>query len=398
MSTIQILGARVLLNGELSVANVTISEGMIRSTNDTLVSRATTIDGRGLTLSPGFLDLQINGAYGLDLATDPRSMWELGSKLVRHGVTAFLPTIISSPANVIDSALEALDHKPAGYLGAEPLGLHLEGPMLNPQRPGAHPPAHLVGADLGVIDGWSRQAGVTLVTMAPELPVATTVIAELVRRGVTVAAGHSNATASEAADGIQAGTTMVTHLFNAMAPMGHREPNLAGVALAESRLRVSLIADGVHVDPIIIATIWKAKGAAGLALVTDAVAPMGLGPGRYEFADTAIIADDRSVRTDHGVLAGSILTLDQAVRNLIAFTSCDLSEALATVTTTPSAIVNETGRGRIEPGARADLVLVDPKLNIQITICAGQLAYIADCARSRIATHDPIPDSAWKSS
>ncbi len=392
MTALRIVGDRVLLDDEFRPGTITISGDTILSTtaasDDQAVAsddQAGAIDARGLIVGPGFIDTQINGGYGHDLTTDPGSMWQLGPKLTRHGVTAFLPTIISSPSSGTDAAIDALDRRPPDYVGAEPLGLHFEGPMLSTLRPGAHPIAHLLDPNLDMVARWSRDAGVALVTIAPELPAATTVITALAQRDVTVAAGHTEATADDAEIAIGAGVTMVTHLFNAMAPLGHREPNLAGVALADHRLAVGLIADGVHVDPLVIATIWKAKGPTGLALVTDAVAPMGLGPGRYKLAESTICADDRSARTKDGVLAGSILTMDQAVRNLIRFTNCEVREALATVTTTPARLIDEPSLARLEAGARADLVLLDTDLNVQITICGGRIAYVADGARRRIA-------------
>ncbi len=390
MSRIDVTGDRILIDGRFTAGTITVEDGIIRavgpkgSSDGRRDEHAASIDADGLMVVPGFIDLQINGGYGHDIAADPQSMWALGSRLPATGVTAFLPTIISSPPTTTDAAIEAIGNRPAQHRGAEPIGLHFEGPMLSRQRPGAHPIGELVDPDPAVITGWSRPKGVALVTLAPELLGASNTIETLVERGVAVSAGHTEATAEDAAVAIEAGMSMVTHLFNAMAPLEHRRPNLVGRALADDRLTVGVIADGVHVDPLVVATAWRAKGPNRLALVTDAVAPMGLGAGRYRLGSGYITADDRSVRNDDGVLAGSILTMNQAVRNLIEFSGCDIVDAIATVTTTPASLLGETIRGRIGPGAVGDLVLLDRDLNVQLTVCGGRVAHITDGAHHRL--------------
>lgn len=389
--SLTIAGGSVLGHGPAAVpADVTLSGGRIESIGEPSSDRGAgpgpRFDADGLIVSPGFIDLQINGGYGHDLATDPTSMWQLGQHLPRHGVTAFLPTIISSPEPIRAAAMQALGQRPDGYVGAEPLGLHLEGPMLSPARPGAHPARHLVAADLAVIDGWSPQSGVALVTIAPELDGATAVIGELVGRGVTVSAGHSEATAEQSRVGIDAGVTLVTHLFNAMSPLEHRRPNLVGVALASPEVTVSLIVDGVHLAPEIVTTTWRAKGPGALVLISDAVAAMGMGPGTYELAETTTIADEHQVRTLDGVLAGSILTMDRAVRNLVAWTGCTAPEAVESASATPARVIGRTDRGRIEVGAVADVALLDEDLHVQATFCRGRLAHVAESARSRLSS------------
>lgn len=344
------------------------------------------IDADGLLICPGFIDLQINGGYGHDLVENSAGMWDLGSTLPQHGVTGFLPTIITSPSETYREAMKALADRPADYRGAEPLGLHFEGPMLNPARPGAHPPHHLKPPDMAVIEGWTRSDGVALVTLAPELDGADAVIAELVERGIAVSAGHSAATADDARRAAGQGVTMVTHLFNAMAPLHHRQPGLAGFALAD-RLDVGLIADGVHVDPLVASLVWRAKGPDQIVLVTDAVAPMGLGPGEYQFGEFTVIADDRQVQTANGTLAGSILTMDQAVRNMANYTGAAPSAVMATATSNPARIIGMKDRGCLRPGTTADLTLLDDQFNVHLTICGGTLTYVADEARERLGSH-----------
>ena len=381
-----IVGATVVRPDGIAAETVTFRGDRLVAPPDRAAGRAPdrVIDADGLTVCPGFIDLQINGGHGIDLATEPEAMWELGRLLPRHGVTGFLPTIITSPAALTDRAIAAIGRRPEHHAGAEPLGLHLEGPMLSPARPGAHPVDRLVAPGPDVVDGWSRAAGVALVTLAPELDGALDVTTRLVERGVVVSAGHSDATADEARWGIDAGITMATHLFNAMAPLGHRDPGLVGLTLADPRVTAGLIADGVHVDPLVSTAVWRAKGPDRIALVTDAVAPMGLGPGDYRLGRTTLRADERSVRTLNGTLAGSVLTMDGAVRNIVATTGCRLEAAVTAATTTPADVLGLSDRGRIDEGAVADLTVLDADLEVVMTICAGRIDFVADRARDRI--------------
>jgi len=243
---------------------------------------------------------------------------------------------------------------------------------------------HIAPAEPDLVAGWSRSNGVALVTIAPELPGALAVIETLVDRGVVVSAGHSEATAQQTRDAMAVGLGMVTHLFNAMSPLGHRSPNLAGVALAEASLKASVIVDGIHVAPEVIAAIWNAKGPDTFVLVTDAVAAMGMKPGVYELGGRTTVATDLDVRTEGGVLAGSSLSMDRALRNLVAYTGCDAHLAGRAATITPAKAIGATDRGSLQIGACADVVLLDEHLSVQMTCCRGQLTFVGDAARGRV--------------
>ncbi len=347
--------------------------------------RPAAVDADGLVGAPGLIDLQINGGFGIDLATAPETVWDLGRRLPATGVTSFCPTIISSPPAMVDRLLAALDHRPAEYEGAEPVGAHLEGPMLNPDRRGAHQSHHLLAPDPLVYQRWSRDAGVAIVTLAPELPGATAAITALSEAGVVVSGGHSTATAGHAAAAADAGMSMVTHLFNAMAPIGHRAPNLAGFALADRRITTGVIVDGVHVDPLMVHVAWRSAGPRRFVLVSDAVAAMGLGAGEHQLGGRTVTADHNSVRTPDGTLAGTNLTMDAAVRNLMAFTDADLPAALQAASATPAALLGLNDRGNIASGERADLVLLDNQHRVAMTVCAGQTVYVAPDHRWRLA-------------
>lgn len=344
-------------------------------------SAAPRLDAAGLLVVPGFVDLQCNGAAGVDITTQPEGIWEVAAALPRWGVTAWLPTIVTAPAAVRARALASLrSGAPRGAAGerpfAVPLGLHLEGPFLAAERRGAHPAEHLRSPDPALVaeEGWSRERGVALVTLAPELPRALDVVGDLVAAGVVVSAGHSSASAEQATAAIDAGVTAVTHLFNAMGPLHHRDPGLAGVALTDERVRVGAIADGVHLHPAAVALAARALGER-LCLVTDAVAALGMPAGRVPLGVLEAFATDNGVRLADGTLAGSDLSLDRAVRNLIAFAGVSLPAAVAAVTASPAALLGLDDRGVIGPGAVGDLTLLDPAGEVVATVIGGGVAF-----------------------
>jgi N-acetylglucosamine-6-phosphate deacetylase len=334
------------------------------------------VDAAGCLVAPGFVDLQCNGAVGVDLASRPEGIWEVSVALPRWGVTAWLPTVVTSVPGTVDRALDALAAGPPAGAGpmARPLGLHLEGPYLAPERRGAHAEALLRAPSVGEVDRWRPEEGVVLVTLAPELPGALDLIAVLVERGVVVSAGHSAATAAQAAAAVDAGVTWVTHLFNGMSPLHHREPGLAGVALADRRLRAGVIADGIHLHPVTVAAAHRALGTR-LTLVTDAVGALGMAPGEVALGSARVrVDDDGSVRLPDGTLAGSNLAMDQAVRNLAAWTGCPPADAIAAATSTPAAVLGRADVGAITVGQPADLVVLDDSLAVVATITAGHPA------------------------
>lgn len=338
---------------------------------------AQTLEAGDLLLAPGFIDLQINGAFGEDFTANPAAIWEVASKLPQYGVTTFLPTIITSPPESVAAAQDVIcQGPPPGFRGATPLGLHLEGPFLNRDKRGAHDPTHLRLPDVAAISQWSPDEGVRMVTLAPELPGALPVVSELVARGVVVSAGHSGATFDEARAGIEAGISYGTHLFNAMPALEHREPGLVGALLADDNVTVGIIADGAHLHPAVAALIWRVKGTARVNLVTDAMAGLGMPLGVYKLGNEDVTVDERTARLSDRRLAGSVLSLDQAVRNLAAFTRCRVTEAIAAVTSVPASLLGlSKSHGRIAPGYVADMTLLTSDLQVAATIVGGEVVY-----------------------
>jgi len=373
----------ILTGGEIigteRVARITIRSGLITAvdvdTDDRNTADDEVIDVTGLTVSPGLIDLQINGAYGSDFTSDPESIWRIGARLPEQGVTAFLPTIITSPPATVDAARAALARRPAGYRGAEPLGLHLEGPMLSIKRPGVHNPELMRSPSLDLIQGWTPESGVAMVTLAPELSGAEAVIKSLAGSGVIVSAGHTAATLEEAAAGFGWGIGAVTHLFNAMEPFDHRAPGLIGALIEHPRAIAGIIADGIHTHPAAVIAAWKWLGPSRLALVTDAMAATGLGDGDYELGSIKVNVKEGKASDANGRLAGSTLTLGQAIRNLVEYTGCSIVEAVAAASAVPAAALGVRDRGHLAVGGRADLVLFDEAMEVVATMVGGQIVY-----------------------
>lgn len=279
------------------------------------------------------VDLQVNGAGGIDLTSEPERLWEVGAMLPALGVTAWLPTIITADPVVPERALAALGAgPPPGYDGAEPCGLHLEGPFLAPGRRGAHPPRWL--SDPRRVDGWTRSAGVAMVTLAPELPGAIEVIEHLASAGVVVAIGHTDADAADVRRAVAAGATAATHLFNAMSMGTPRNPGAALAAL-DLGLVCGVIVDGHHLAPELVRLAWRVLGPERFLSVTDATAALGLPDGRTRLGDHEVVHADGAVRLDDGTLAGAASPLPRNLALLEQITGCSTQEARITATVTP---------------------------------------------------------------
>ncbi len=315
-------------------------------------------------LVPGFVDLQVNGAAGVDfLRCDAQSLPRAQRYLASNGTTSFLATLVTSPPEQAEAACRVLQRAPSG-VGAEVAGLHLEGPVVNPARRGAHDPRWIrEPADPQVRDLYQRTTGfLRVVTLAPELPGARDLVGWLVERGVVVSAGHSDATFEQAQDAFQAGVGMVTHLFNAMRPMHHREPGLAGAALQEGPWVCGIVADGVHVHPAFFRLAYRMLGPDRLVLATDAISAAGCGSGQFTLGtQEGKVGPDGVPRLADGTLAGSVLRMDQAIVNAVRW-GVPLADAVRMATATPARVVGLCDRGVLRAGARADLcVLVGSK-------------------------------------
>lgn len=363
MSDLTIRGA---VDAEGNPINIAIADGLIVDRE----IESPVIDAQGLTAVPGFIDIQVNGAWGHDFTQDPLSIWQVGARLPSTGVTSFCPTIITAPHDRIEAAQQAMAARPHGYVGAEPAGLHLEGPHLSPERRGTHPSEYLARPQ----DARIVADHVAIATLAPELDGALDLVTRLVMGDIVVSIGHSAATAEQSKAAIDAGATLGTHLFNAMPPIGGRTPGIAGALLTDERVRFGVIVDGIHLADETVKLIWLAAPDR-VILVTDAIAATGMPDGRFEIGGIPVTVAGGAVRNDEGSLAGSILTMDVGLRNIMATTGLPLHVAIKALTSTPAAALNRPDIGSLEPASRGDIVLMAGH-EVVCTIVGGIVAFV----------------------
>jgi N-acetylglucosamine-6-phosphate deacetylase len=349
-----------LVEGSLVRGDVEVGDGRVKG-----VGLAST-NGRGVAV-PGFVDLQVNGFAGVDLLdADADGYRRVGEALVETGVTAFLPTFITAPE---DRLLAALREVPTESDGPRILGAHLEGPFLSPLRLGIHAAEARRDPDLELLARFLETGPVRLVTLAPELVGADALVDRLLRSEIAVSCGHSDATAEEAGAAFDAGVRSVTHLFNAMRPFRHRDPGIAGAALARDDVVVQIILDGVHLADETARVVWKAA-AGRVALVTDAIAGAGLGDGSYRVGGRDIEIRDGVARGTGDVLAGSTLTMLEAVRNLHAL-GAPFEAAIEAATEVPARVLRLPAVGRLAVGLPADIVVLNDELELERVLVGG---------------------------
>ena len=333
-----------------------------------------------LTLVPGFIDPHVHGCAGFDVMDASRdSMDAISKTLASYGTTAFLPTTVSAPADVLEATLDRLAPLlTSETAGAKALGIHLEGPFLNVQKRGTHQPGNVQQPDAALLSNWiQRSAGMLrLLTMAPELEGAGHVATLARKSGVVVAMGHSDATFSEALSAIDGGVCYAVHTFNAMRQFSHRDPGIVGAVLSDDRVFAEIIADGIHVAPEVVRIFARSKGPSRILLATDATSATGMPDGEYALGKSHVRVQNGVCRDAEGRLAGSTLTQDKALRNLIQWTGMRLGDALFGLTTNPAEALALEERGRVESGAVADLTLLDRNLEVARTYVSGKLVFV----------------------
>ena len=327
----------------------------------------------GLSLVPGFIDCQVNGGGGVLFNDDPSpaAIRRIGAAHRTFGTTGFLPTLISDSLKVMRAAIDAVR---TAIAAEEPgvLGIHLEGPLLSPARPGVHDAARFRDPDAALLDlATSLGVGRTVMTLAPDrVPPAQ--IAELARRGVILCAGHTAADHATARAAFDAGVRGVTHLFNAMPALQNREPGVVGAALGDDRVWCGLIVDGHHVHPGTLRVALAAKPRGKIFLVTDAMPTVGSSETTFQLGGERVRCETGVCVTDAGVLAGSALDMASAVRNTVRLLGVPLEEAARMASTYPAALLGlEQDRGRIAAGLRADFVVLDDALTVRAVWCGG---------------------------
>ncbi len=361
-------------------------------------------------IAPGYVDLHIHGSAGYDVMDDTaEALPAIEQLLARHGVTSYFPTTVSAPMDTTLRALErladAIENRERererqnadDKIRALPLGVHLEGPFISPARRGVHPPENLLAPKLSTFEQfWQAARGrICMMTIAPELEDALEVIAEAARRGVCVSLGHSDADFEAAGRGIAAGARHATHTFNAMRPLDHRtvdhrtvdhraadhrtadhrSPGILGAVLTDRRVSADIIADGVHLDPAIVKLFAEAKGPEQTVLITDAISATGMPDGRYRLGSFEVDVRDGKCMAD-GKLAGSVLTMDRAVRNLARFAEWDLPQAIAAASQNPARVARIANKGVLTVGADADFVVLSREGEVLRTFVGG-----VECSR-----------------
>lgn len=336
------------------------------------------VDVQGLIIAPGYIDLQINGAFGIDFSVQADQVHRVAELLPQYGVTAFLPTLVSCEKTHYLDLIKHLQPSPGGSYGSSILGIHLEGPYFAPGKHGAHN-QHLIKSPFNHSpeDYYGNLEGVKMVTLAPELPGALAFIQDLKSKNIVVSAGHTNATYEEANTAIHAGITMATHLFNAMPSINHRNPGIIEAILTNDSVFYSIIADNIHVKPSIIDLAWRSNPK-GLCLITDAMQALGQPPGVYCLGTMKVEVGTRGAYiSGTQTLAGSVLSLDEAVRNFHKSTNCSLVDCLEAASLKPAQVLGvDDIKGNLNLDSDADFILVDEDLNVHATYVAGQLAWL----------------------
>ena len=330
-------------------------------------------------LAPGFVDIHVHGGGGRDvMEATAEALETVGRLAFRHGTTSFLPTTVTAPVPALLKSLQGIGaligawgtrKRSGNELMAEPLGIHLERPFLSAERRGVHLAEHLQKPSPALFQQFAEAARgtVRILTLAPELPGALELQEHAQRSGVKVALGHSDATFEQAEKAIEAGASHAVHTFNAMRPLAHREMGILGAILTDDRVQAEVIADGIHVSAPALRLLVRAKGVSRIVLVTDGVSATGMGPGRYRLGEMDIFVEEDATtgllacRNAEGKLAGSVLTQDRAVRNMVAFTSITLCEAVRMASWNPARLLElEDRKGCLRQGADADVVLLEP--------------------------------------
>lgn len=338
------------------------------------------VDYGDAILTPGLIDIHVHGAAGFDvMEASPEELAAVERLMARHGVTSYCPTTVTAPLDHTLRSLRrlcvALENGDHSADRARPLGIHLEGPFLSHARRGVHSPLYLQPVSMEAFEKmWEAGGGrIQIMTIAPELEGALDLIAVAARRDVCVSIGHSNADLAQGKAGIRAGARHATHTFNAMRRLDHRDPGLLGAILTDDSLTADIIADGMHVQPEVVDLFLRSKGVDKAVLITDGISATGMPDGTYHLGSYQVEVRDGRCQS-HGKLAGSVLTMDRAVRNVMRFARLTFPDAIRLATLNPARVLGiEKRKGVLAPGAEADIAVFSPEGEVRQTIIAGAL-------------------------
>lgn len=393
--TFLIRHARYPLAGEIgrfAAGNLALANGrIVGEAIDNPPADTADFDAGGCVVLPGFIDLHIHGSAGYDTMDDtPKSLPAISRFLVRHGVTGFTPTTMTAPHPPTLAAVKNVTAALAVPMpGASILGVHLEGPYISPRFPGAQAKENIRPANPAEFSELLAAGPVKLITLAPEEPGADALIDAALAAGVRVIIGHSAAGYEQAIASFDRGISQATHTFNAMTGLHHRQPGVVGAVLTDDRIFAQLIADTVHVHPVAMNVLARCKGPDRLLLITDAIRATGLPDGESELGGQPVFVRDGQCRLADGTLAGSILTMDGALRHFLAATGWPLEKAWPVTSRTPAVALGVDGEyGAIAPGHRADLVVLDDRLKVVATIVGGRMVYLREGEEGRLGPGD----------
>jgi N-acetylglucosamine-6-phosphate deacetylase len=335
------------------------------------------VDAEGMWVVPGLIDIHVHGANGHDaMDATPEAILGMSRFFAKHGVTSFLPTTVTQAPDAILHALTNIAEFGDENSGAKVMGAHLEGPYLNMNHKGAQPPEFIRPPDPEEYQHWFESDRLRMITLAPEIDGATDLIEQGLQRGIEFALGHTGSDYDQVMNAANHGVRQATHTFNGMVGLHHRRPGTAGAVLTDDRIYAQVIADGIHLHPAVVDLLLRCKGVQKTILITDAIRATGLEDGVYELGGHEITVQGGIARTKGGSLAGSTLTMDQALRNCMNFSGLRLQDVLQAATSVPARAMNWYGRkGVLAPGADADVVILDQDLNVRMTISRGRIVY-----------------------
>jgi len=383
----------IIINGTIitpfhliSGKGIIVEEGkIIEMVNKEELSTATltgaeVIEGKDKYIAPGYIDIHVHGGGGSDVMDgDYEAINQIAITHSHFGTTSFLPTTMTmSKDKIIRSLRSICEAVKKGTAGAEILGIHMEGPYINPEKKGAQKEEDIKKISIEEFLEFNQASGnlIRLVTIAPEMPGAIGLIKYLYKQGIIASAGHTNATYAQVQAGIQAGLSHVTHTFNAMRELHHREPGVVGAALISPELTVEVIADGIHIHPVVIKILIKAREGEKIVLITDAMKAAGLKEGTYDLGGQEVTVNKGQARLKDGTLAGSVLTMDKAVKNMVSKVGVPLPKAIQMASFNPARSIGiDDKKGSLEPGKDADIVILNKNLETELTIVAGKIVY-----------------------
>ncbi|KAG8221848.1 hypothetical protein J437_LFUL003224 [Ladona fulva] len=389
---LQFVNCNILRHHNIIREDVWVRDGKIVNPEkiffDEKIAADQKIDCGGLLLAPGFIDLQINGGFGVDFSNEVENaeagLRKVAKGLLAHGVTSFCPTIVTSPPQVYDKVLRKIRKQDGSCDGAAVLGIHVEGPFINKEKKGAHPENCILPLEKGyetLVNVYGTLENVAIVTLAPELHNAGEVIAKLTSKGIAVSLGHSVANLHEGEVAVKHGASFITHLFNAMLPFHHRDPGLVGLLASDliptgKTIYFGIIADGIHTHPAALRIAHRTHPK-GLVLVTDAISAMGLEEGTHRVGQLAVeIREGRAFVAGTNTLCGSIATMDQCIRTFQEATACSIVNAIEAATLHPALTLGiSSTKGTLDYGADADFVLLRDGLEVMSTWIAGECVF-----------------------